>query len=193
MDRRQGIHGILAGGRQIPPNLGKALRPCRGAEAARDLLFDLDHPHIALGQVVVKRDPEVVQEGQGLGLEVPEPIQQVQRRGLRRASALFAAGAHRRRRGPRIDAIPRFERLLIAPVKGRPGVRRQGGLPVRPGGVDCGFDLDQEFRQRLGPRLAVLLVDELQFPQVVGIAQGMGAVGVGKIGFPVIVPTFRTP
>lgn len=64
-------------------------KPCAPAGVRKPLetlLFALDHPHIALGQVVVKRDREVVHEGQGLGLEIPQPIQQVQRRGLRRAA-----------------------------------------------------------------------------------------------------------
>src|SRR6266699_1144754 len=51
-------------GRAIAPNATKGLDSREIAKAARNLLLHFDHAHISLGQIIVKGDRQVVQEGQ---------------------------------------------------------------------------------------------------------------------------------
>ena len=39
--------------RDVTTDIAKDLGSFQGAEGTRDLLFDLDHPHISLGEIVI--------------------------------------------------------------------------------------------------------------------------------------------
>gem|GEM_PF-5983004 len=54
----------LVDGGDISADAGEGERTGEAAECARDLLLHLDHTQIAIHQVVVKGDAEVVHEGQ---------------------------------------------------------------------------------------------------------------------------------
>ena len=68
---------LLFRGRNIASDATEGLRSGSGAKTTTHLLLDLDHPQIALGQVIVKGHGKVVHKGQCLGLVPLETIQQV--------------------------------------------------------------------------------------------------------------------
>jgi hypothetical protein len=68
---------LLLHGRDITSDATEGLCSWCGTETPTHLLFDLDHPQIALGQVVVKRHGKIVHKGEGLGLVPLQTIQQV--------------------------------------------------------------------------------------------------------------------
>lgn len=55
---------LLAGGAEVGAEGEELLGAGDRAPAAGDLLLQLDHPDVALGEVVVERDAEVVREAQ---------------------------------------------------------------------------------------------------------------------------------
>jgi hypothetical protein len=55
------------------------------------------------------------------------------------------------------------------------------------GGLDGVFDLDQQAGQLVCPGLAALLLDGGQLAEVVCVAEGVGAVGVGAVGREAVV------
>ena len=57
---------MLAGGRNISSDLNEMIGADLGAKGSGDFLFNLDHPDVSLGLIVVKRDAEVIHEGQDL-------------------------------------------------------------------------------------------------------------------------------
>ena len=72
-------HALLVQGREIASDAAEGHRTSRGAETARDLLLDLDHAQIALGEAIVKRHGEVVQEQQYRLLVLGKAIEQIAR------------------------------------------------------------------------------------------------------------------
>src|SRR5437870_13024195 len=83
LDRRQHRLRLLAHGRQVAPDPPEPEGSPFAAEAAGNLLLDLQHPQVSLRQVVVERHPEVEQERQRLSLIPLQPQQQVAGRTLR--------------------------------------------------------------------------------------------------------------
>lgn len=77
MNRLNDVGAVLADGGQIAAQGTEGVRPQTSAEGARNLGFELDHANIAFGLVVVKRDAEVVHEGQRLGFVLGKAVQQV--------------------------------------------------------------------------------------------------------------------
>ena len=74
---REQRHALLAQRRQVAADARKRLRTGSRTETAGDLLLHFDHAQIALGQIVVKRHREIVQEGQHRILVLGEAIEQV--------------------------------------------------------------------------------------------------------------------
>jgi len=72
---------LFAGGGEVGADRQEPLGVAGGAPAAGDLLLELDHPQVPLGEVVVERHPEVVGEAQHLDLAVIQAQQQVLRLG----------------------------------------------------------------------------------------------------------------
>jgi hypothetical protein len=68
---------LLLHGRDVTADTAESLRSGRGAETTTDLLFDLHHPQIPLGQIVVKGDSKVMQKRQRLWLVLRQAIQEV--------------------------------------------------------------------------------------------------------------------
>ena len=58
---------------------------------------------------------------------------------------------------------------------------------MRAGLLNSVLDLSQQVFHFSGPWLLILLVDECQFSEVVGIAQAMGELVIVEIGFPMVV------
>src|SRR5258708_8882999 len=83
-------HPLLAQRREIAANAAEGLSTSSRAETAGDLLLHFDHPNIAFGQAVVKRDRKIVQEGEHRLRMLGEAIQQIARRRLF-ASTFLAA------------------------------------------------------------------------------------------------------
>jgi hypothetical protein len=59
---------LLLHGRDVTSDAAESMRSGRGAETTTDLLFDLHHPQIPLGQIVVKGYGKVMQKRQRLWL-----------------------------------------------------------------------------------------------------------------------------
>src|SRR5579864_8112911 len=68
---------VLASSRDVASYLTKDVCALGTAKAAGHLLLDLDHANVSFGQIVVKRDAEVVDKRQYLVLVSDEPVQQV--------------------------------------------------------------------------------------------------------------------
>ena len=60
----QNVLSVLHRGGDVRADLGEPLGPRKGAKAAGDLLFDLEHAKVAFGQVVGEGDTEVDHEGE---------------------------------------------------------------------------------------------------------------------------------
>src|SRR6266581_4137501 len=63
--------------RDVTSDTAEGLRSGHGAETATDLLLDFHHPHIPLGQIVVKGHGKVLHKGQRFGLVLRQPVQQI--------------------------------------------------------------------------------------------------------------------
>jgi hypothetical protein len=69
--------GLVCGIRgQIATNSAKGLGPSKTAETPGDLLLDLDHPQIALGEIVVKIHAKILQEAEEGLLVFAQPIEE---------------------------------------------------------------------------------------------------------------------
>src|SRR6266581_3913165 len=75
-------HALLAQGREIATDAAESLSESLRAETAGDLLLDLHHAEIALGQAIVERHGEVVQEQQHPLLVLRKAIEQIASRRL---------------------------------------------------------------------------------------------------------------
>src|SRR5829696_10076146 len=73
------VHALLARGGDIAAQDEERLRAGQRSPAAGNLLLQLHHPQVALGQVVVKGDARVVQGPQDLTAMGIQPGQQVGR------------------------------------------------------------------------------------------------------------------
>ena len=59
--------------RDVASDATENVGPFAGSEAAGDFLFDLDHPDVSFGEVVVEWQRQVVDEGENFGLVFIEP------------------------------------------------------------------------------------------------------------------------
>src|SRR5882724_5173636 len=163
---------LLLHGRDVTADTAESLRSGRGAETTTDLLFDLHHPQIPLGQIVVKGDSKVMQKRQRLWLVLRQAIQEVLTFTLFLGAAppcrcwcvalLFLRASLQDRR---------IALLVVLDLRAR-----QCCLVVPSGGVDRALALQQHLLHLTGPCPPHLLVDENQLAQVMGVAQSVLAV-----------------
>src|SRR5579885_2671868 len=111
LQSRKQRDALLAQGGQIATNARESMCPGQRAEAAGDLLLDFDHAQIALGQVVVKRHPQIFQKGQHGVLIGAQAIQQIAGRTLFDASAMPW-----RSRGPWVSLVSLVEQGQELPL-----------------------------------------------------------------------------
>ncbi len=76
LQSRQQRQALFAQGGQIATNSAKGLGPSKTAETPGDLLLDLDHPQIALGEIVVKIHAKILQEAEDGLLVFAQPIEE---------------------------------------------------------------------------------------------------------------------
>jgi DNA invertase Pin-like site-specific DNA recombinase len=157
-----------------------------GAKRAGDFLLDLNHAHVAFGEVVVERNTKVRHERERFDLVPLEAIQQVLGRRLFLASA-FGFGRWIRRR-VRLEAL--MQQVVVAFFIMQKTVRRQAG-PVQRRRFDFGLDVQQQLAHVLRPGLLVLVKDELQLAQMMRIAKGVLAIFKLQVGGQVVM--HRTP
>src|SRR3990172_1543767 len=79
---------LLTQRREVAANTAEVISAVRATEAAGDLVLDFQHPQIALSLIVVKRHPEVVEEGQHGRAMRHQPVEQIAGRGLLGTSTL---------------------------------------------------------------------------------------------------------
>ena len=88
---------LLAGGRDVAANGGEGLGSAMGAEGTGDFLFHLYHADVAFGEIVVKRNTEVIHEREHLGFVLLQAVEQVLGRRLllpaTQAAGLGATGS----------------------------------------------------------------------------------------------------
>ena len=68
---------LLAHGGQVATDGGGMHGAIPTAKAARDFLLHFEHTQVAFGQVVVKGDVEIIEEGQNLGALLVKPLGQI--------------------------------------------------------------------------------------------------------------------
>ena len=82
MTKQRGLHGrkqrqtLLAHRRQVASDTTEGLSTGKCSEADGDLLLHLDHPNIALGEVLVKRHGQILQEPENGLLVAEQTIEQ---------------------------------------------------------------------------------------------------------------------
>src|SRR5260221_7114409 len=97
-----GLHGgkqrgaLVAQGRQIASQHSERAGAGVAAEAAGDLLLDLERAQIALSLVVVEGNRQVIEEGQDRLMPQDQPLQKIARRGLFQSSSLTRTALRRR-------------------------------------------------------------------------------------------------
>ncbi len=72
----QRVDAVLARGRHVGAHGQKRLRAVQGPPAPGNLLLQLDHADVALGQIIGRWDPQVLQEPQDLATVGVQPLQQ---------------------------------------------------------------------------------------------------------------------
>ncbi len=126
LQRRQERKPLFAQGRQIATNPAKGAGTRQAAEAPGDLLLHFEHAQIALGQIVVKVHPQILQEAEDRLLVCAHAVEQIA------GGTLFDASLGARRGGgSRREAI-----CLIQHAE-------KGAFPI-------------QHLQRIEPRLALL-------------------------------------
>src|SRR5215471_21771082 len=73
---------LLLHRRDVASDAAEGMRSAGGAEATTDLLFDLHHPQIALGEIIIKGNGKVVHKRQRFCLALRQPVEQVLARAL---------------------------------------------------------------------------------------------------------------
>ena len=133
--------------------------------------------------VVVEGDGEVVEEREDALGVVAEAVEEIEGFGLLGAHPAFGSAG---RLGSGILCVAFFDDAIVSGKEGNFfGVGK--GLELCGAGVGDGLlDGEQVVDHGLGPNLLVLLVEEDEFAQQVGVAEGVGAV-VFEVGFPEVV------
>ena len=75
----KGCVPLLCGGGQVAAQCAEGGGPGGGAQATGDLLSELDHADVTLGEVVLERNPEVGGEAEHVVAVAVEPVEQVGR------------------------------------------------------------------------------------------------------------------
>ena len=162
---------LFAAGGDVAANAGEDVRALKGAEAAGVLLPVFLHAVVLLGLIVGKGDVGKDREGQHRFFKVFEAVEQVGGFALRPAALTpgMAAAAFLQN-----GAILGQELIKCPLVQGALGLASQQAV-------------EQEAAQFLCPGFMVLFREELEFAQVVLIAERVQGILVGKVGRPVIV------
>jgi hypothetical protein len=181
------VPALLFGGGDEGADDGEVTRTLFGAEAAGDFLPDLHHAAVAFGLVVGEGDGGIGQEAQHIALARHQAQQQVVAGPTRWASPSAFAALGRR-------GCQRGLSLMEGQTLGDDGVVAssdqidQGGLQRRVPVTGQMSGMAGAPQQALHPARPVLLVDlDLEFAQVVGVAQGMPHALQGVVGLPGIV------
>lgn len=170
------VGALLAQGVEARADDAEGLSARKASKAAGDLLLDLRHAHGLLGEVVGERNPMVGHEAQHIEGSGAQPVEQIDGLALPRAAALA------RRRRAWIGGFAFGDDL---PVEGSEvgdailGQRAAYPFHLLAGGKE-------HVDQALGPSLSHFLEEVGQFPQVMGVAQGMLAKEIA-IGLPAVM------
>src|SRR5712692_6265487 len=68
---------LLLHGRDVTADATEGLRPSGSAETTTDLLLDLHHPQIPLGQVIIEGHSKIMHKRQGLFPVLHQSVQQI--------------------------------------------------------------------------------------------------------------------
>ena len=77
VDGIDGVEAMFTSSRDVGTNRTEDVGPVLCTKGTGDLLLNLYHAYIAFDQVVVKRDAEVIHEGQDAGLMFVQAVKQV--------------------------------------------------------------------------------------------------------------------
>jgi len=100
------VAALLAHGGQIGACDAEVVSTLRGAKASGDLLFEFGHPSVALGLVVVERNPRIVEEAQYIVGVSPQACEEIGRGRLLDAPASAGFARVDRPRSGRCPASP---------------------------------------------------------------------------------------
>ena len=153
LQRFQGRTTLFTHGREVAAYGGKLGGAGQGAETAGYFLFDLHHPQVALGLVVVEGDAEVVHKGEDFWAVVTQPVKQIAWR------RLFGATACGRPFWGWIEAVPFLNESRIALFEAGDAL---GGQVIlnRAGLFNREVDFAQQVSHFFSPGLLILLVGE---------------------------------
>src|SRR5258707_4555083 len=175
---------LLAQGGEIATDAAERHRAARRAETAGDLLLDLHHTDSALGQAIVERHGEVVQESQHRFLMCPEAIEQIAGRRLFASASLAALWWRIGWVGPIAFGKPRL--ITGFPVGSLHRMQARATLGARL--FDGGFALQEQLFHLLRPGLLLPSREEGQFSQMMHLTEGMQATEL-PVGTPPIMHT----
>src|SRR5215213_8065264 len=181
------IPPLLPRGREERADHGKVSGTSFGAEAAGDLLPQLHHPPVALGQVVGEGPPWVGEKAEHVLLTGAETQQKVVANPSRRTATVPGCGCGGDQRGlRRMERQALGEDSVITSLDAGDQGRLERHAPVaRQIGGMAGAA-----QQALHPARPVLLLDldqRLEFPQVVRVAQRMQYACQRVVRLPVVM------
>src|SRR5260221_593092 len=175
---------LLAQGGEIATDAAERHRAARRAETAGDLLLDLHHTDSALGQAIVERHGEVVQESQHRFLMCPEAIEQIAGRRLFASASLADLWWRIGWVGPIAFGKPRL--ITGFPVGSLHRMQARATLGARL--FDGGFAIQEHLFHLLRPGLLLHFREEGQFSQMMHVTEGMQAAKL-PVGTPPIMHT----
>jgi hypothetical protein len=175
------MHTLLAQRRQVATDATKGGCSPLAAEGARDLLLDLDHTHITLRLVIVKRHGEAVQESQHGLLVIDQTVQQVACRTL--FGPTFAAGRSLSGGGRCIRVRKELQELGL-PVGYLQGM--QCGPTLRPRFIRHLFHIQQQGFEVSRPLQMLFFCQEGQFAQQMYQTERMRT-GIQEVRTPTIL------
>ena len=166
------IAALLAHGGQIGASNAEGVSALGGAKASRDLLLQFRHPNVALGLVVIERNPRIVEEAQhivGVSAQASEKI------GCGRLLDPPASAGFARRFGVEPFACGEDRLVSSAIVPKAFLTQRRWHLSSV---IGLGLGRAQQVDHLLRPGLSSGLGEKHQFAQVMGVAQRVSAVVV---------------
>src|SRR5215472_12112757 len=170
------VYALLAQRGQVPANAAEGNRSCFAAERAGDLLLHLDHAHISLGLVIIKRHGEVGEEGENGFFAHLKPVQQVDSR------MALACRLGRTSTGEAPIGSPAFlEQAIILSPQSEQGKGIQTPFASLLGFLHALFHHQEQLLQVSGPWLLVCFLDEGQLAQMMDITESMGAVFIQEV------------
>lgn len=183
LQSRKDVQTLFAQGRQVAANAAERDRALGTAERAGDFLLDFDHATILFGQVIAKRNLQVMKEAQNGVLVLAQSVPQIASRML----LGFASFAHRSRR-TRMHLVSFGKQSQKGSGEGGQLWWRETRLTLRAslfGGV---FHRQEQSFPFGGPPQAQLFCQKGQFAQERNQTQGVLA-AVTEGGRPAIMDT----